>query len=73
MLQVQQLIVNHVYPPRKTAVRPSFEENARTCAPPEEDFPTCVRYVKVPAMETHSVLVRTVNNDDCDVDGLRQM
>ncbi len=65
--------MNHVYPPCKTAVRPGFEENARAHAPPEEDFPTRVRYVKVPATETHSVLVRSVNNDDCDVDGLRQM
>ncbi len=73
MLQVQQLIVNHVYPLRKTAAHPGYEESARTHAPPEEDFPTRVRYVKVPATKTHSIILPCGNNDDFDLNGLRQM
>ncbi len=73
MLQVQQLIVNHVYPPWKTAVCPGFEESAHGHALPEEDFPTHVRYVKVLMTETHSIIVPHVNNDDFDLNGLGQM
>ncbi len=70
MMQVQQLIMNHFCPPRKTAMQPGFEETVH--APPEEDFPRHVRYVKVPATESHA-LIMFHGNDNFDLNGHSQM